>query len=119
MKRVHRILCSFVVLLAIVLMVALSFLPGAAPTEHYHFDKIVHFSAFFGLTLSILFFVRHRLLALYVTVFMLITGGMIELLQQYVPKRSGTWGDFAADAAGVMLAALVVRLYHKKKGANK
>ncbi|MGX8682206.1 MAG: VanZ family protein [Bacteroidales bacterium] len=41
----------------------------------------------------------------------LIYGGMVELLQEYCTShRGGEWLDFAANSAGVILVAIVVKI---------
>ncbi len=96
-------------------MVALSLVSSAAPPQKYHIDKIMHASAFFGLTAGVLYFINRLSLSVFVASFMLFIGGAIEVLQHYVPRRSGTWGDMAADALGIFLAFILARLYHSRK----
>ena len=37
-------------------------------------------------------------------------GGLIELLQRYVPNRTAEWGDLGADAIGIAIGVLVASL---------
>ena len=99
-------------------MVILSLLPAFATTQHHHFDKFLHAGAFFGLTASILFFIKRLSLNIWIAAFMTFIGAMIELMQHYVPGRSGTLGDMAADMVGILLAFFIARLYHSKKNKN-
>jgi VanZ family protein len=34
-------------------------------------------------------------------------GGLIEVLQLFVPNRDGEWGDWLADAVGIGIGALL------------
>lgn len=77
-------------------------------------DKWTHV-AMYGVTCSVIwleYLLRHRRISprrLFAFAFAapIIMGGVIELLQAYCTggRRSGEWLDFAADAAGVILAA--------------
>lgn len=84
------------------------------------YDKWVHF-LMYG-TLSLIAWVegrRHsapgaeRSVAVVAIVVPVAFGGLMELAQAYLTtSRSGDWLDFAANATGVLLAALLVGLYH-------
>ncbi len=77
-------------------------------------DKWTHV-AMYGVTCGVIwleYLLRHRRISprrLFAFAFAapIIMGGVIELLQAYCTggRRSGEWLDFAADAAGVTLAA--------------
>lgn len=77
-------------------------------------DKWTHV-AMYGVTCGVIwleYLLRHRRISprrLFAFAFAapIIMGGVIELLQAYCTggRRSGEWLDFAADAAGVILAA--------------
>jgi len=43
----------------------------------------------------------------------LLIGGMDELHQTFLPGRSASWADLAADAAGGLLGAAVLALLHR------
>ena len=74
-----------------------------------HQDKWAHFIAFLALA-----FLCHNAfndkmmlkiigLALY--------GGLVELIQDKLPHRTGSWLDLAADIAGVMAFYLLLKIY--------
>lgn len=74
-----------------------------------------------ALEFALLFLLLHSLLARYdrkaprrnlvlAVVLCLIFAMTDEYHQTFVPGRGGTWSDVAIDSAGVVLAALVVRL---------
>lgn len=77
-------------------------------------DKWTHV-AMYGVTCGVIwleYLLRHRRISLrrlfaFAFAAPIIMGGVIELLQAYCTsgRRSGEWLDFAADAAGVILAA--------------
>ena len=71
-------------------------------------DKLNHMLAFTALAcsgcLSYPFSGRRRTLMLFG---LLIFGGLIELLQLFVPGRSSEWGDLLADSIGIACGALI------------
>lgn len=81
-----------------------------------HTDKIVHAIMFGALYVCAwLDLWRGRRPALsrswLLTVPVIATGGLVELLQQAMAMgRGGSWGDFAADIAGTLAALLLTRL---------
>lgn len=118
--------------LLIILAVAyLSFFrpPSTDLNEIPNLDKVVHFCMYFGLSVVLWFeFLRgHRQKRVpvwhaFVGAFLcpLLYGGFVEIVQEYgTDYRSGDWLDFAADAAGVVVASLlsyyVLRRYLWKK----
>jgi VanZ family protein len=76
-------------------------------------DKLDHFTAYFGLTLlsSLAWGLRRSLLLVFLA--MVALGGALELIQMLV-GRDGEWGDFLANdlgaAAGLGLAALYLAM---------
>ena len=74
-------------------------------------DKANHAAAFAALTLSGCFgFPGSRRVVLAVLIALLAFGGLIEILQAYVPGRDSDWADLLADAVGI-LGGLVLALY--------
>lgn len=82
-------------------------------------DKIVHAVMFGALTLAILYDIKSILRQIprpsiisLATVISIATGGLVELLQSWMTLgRSAEWLDFAADAAGALIAACCFRLW--------
>jgi VanZ family protein len=77
-------------------------------------DKVAHLIAFTALTFSgYLGFPASRGTRTALTLALLAYGGLIEVLQLFVPGRTAEWGDLLADgigiAVGVGLAAFVIR----------
>ncbi len=65
-----------------------------------HLDKLGHFIIFFGLTALL---IKADLMPhIGVVLISLLYGGGIELVQDTLAHRQGSWGDFIADACGVM-----------------
>ena len=48
----------------------------------------------------------------------LLVGGMDELHQMFLPGRSASWADLAADAAGGLLGAAALALLHRLWGGR-
>jgi len=93
--------------LLLVLTGAVCFLaltPSPSKQVDLGWDKLNHAAAFAALSLSGCFgFPGSRRAVLGVTLALLGLGGLIEILQLFVPGRSSEWGDLAADALGIAL----------------
>ncbi len=93
------------------LLVAVSYLaltPVPPQAIDLGWDKLNHLAAFgalaFSASLSVPASRRTRVLLL----FMLFGyGGLIEVLQQFVPGRACEWGDVFADSVGIVLGAVL------------
>jgi VanZ family protein len=109
----------------------LSFAPPSTfkgvPTFQYN-DKIVHFLLYAGLTMiiifeyyqSVKFNVKRLVFGILCVVFPIILGGLIEILQEnFFKPRTGTWGDWAADIAGVLMGWLIMYLLKSKLPRKK
>ena len=105
-----------VVLLVLIGVVCwLTLTPKPPPAIDFGWDKLNHVMGFMALgffaCLSYPDSARRRIVALGA---MVVLGGVIEILQLYVPGRSSEWGDLLADAigvgAGAIVAALLLRL---------
>jgi VanZ family protein len=80
-------------------------LPG--PLE---WDKLEHFTAYFGLTLlASLGWGLRRSLA-WILLGLVALGGVLEILQNMV-GRDGEWGDFAANDLGALAGLAVAVVY--------
>ena len=98
-------------LLTVLLIVAVSYLaltPTPPPSVDFGWDKLNHALAFTALACSA--YLGHpasrraRLLWLCV---LLAFGGLIEVLQSFVPDRSAQWGDLLSDAVGIVCGAVL------------
>ncbi len=94
-------------LLSVVFIIAGSLLPNLPPTEKYNLDKFIHGGAYAALAFLSCFFISSRKNGLLFLVIIIAIGGGIEILQNFLPGRSGTIGDFIADSLGVLLGALI------------
>jgi VanZ family protein len=85
-------------------------------SELWSFDKIIHMIGFGGLTALIWLHLKRigstgRPLDIWTLVWGIGAGALIEILQYLMPlNRSAEWGDLFADAAGSILAVLILRL---------
>jgi VanZ family protein len=96
------------VLTAVVLYLAL--MPSPPQQIDLGWDKLNHATAFAALTISGCFgFPGSRRMVLLLLLAVLALGGLIEVLQAYVPGRSSDWFDLLADSVG-MLCGVVVAL---------
>lgn len=98
------------VLLALLmgLVCALAVTPAPPPDLHLGWDKLNHTVAFAALGFcAALGWPAPRWARLAVLAALLAFGGMIELVQHFVPNRSAEWGDLLADAIGIGLGVLL------------
>lgn len=94
-------------------------------------DKWTHAALYFSL--GIVYWTEHyhsrstlggMRLFIVAVILPVLTGGFIELMQEYLTDcRSGEWLDFAADTVGVLFGAVVGRfvmgsLFRKVRGKN-
>jgi len=101
------------------MVLVLSVVPASGPKTDLPLDKIVHF-VLYGLTSILLFrhFMRKtdRRKAFYKAVVLAsIYGAAMEVVQYFLPYRSFSLGDMAANAAGAFLACLVYIKVRQKK----
>lgn len=95
------------------MVLVISVIPASGPETDLPLDKIVHF-VLYGLTSILLFryFIRntssrkafYRAVALAV-----IYGAVMEVVQYFLPYRSFSLGDIAANSAGAFLACLMYK----------
>jgi VanZ family protein len=70
-------------------------------------DKLLHFGAYGALTVLALRMAPDGAAALLAATALLLAGWLIELLQSRVPGRKFCWRDIGANAAGIVVAALL------------
>ena len=95
------------------LVLTLSVMPVSGPKTELPVDKIVHF-ILYGLTSILLFrfFISktNSRRALFKAVAIAsIYGAAMEVVQYFLPYRSFSLGDMAANAAGAVLACLIYK----------
>ena len=107
---------SDVCILLIWILSLVPFFPETPLDDVKFIDKWVHIVMYGGtfLVLWIEYTIKHnrpdyKKLFVWGWLMPIVMGGVIELLQEYCTggHRSGDWLDFAADATGVTLAALI------------
>lgn len=95
----------------IVIVAYLAFTPEPPPSLDLGWDKLNHSSAFVALAIAACFSfpdsVRHQVVGLSG---MLAYGGMIEIVQLYIPGRTGEWADLLADSLGIGIGAAMAML---------
>ena len=111
--KVPRWVCSAVVIAAVLY---LTLVPSPLPENDIplweHTDKVVHAIMMLGIWWAVaLDWGRGQTIgwrrSVWLTVAVIALGGIIELLQGSMGLgRGASWGDFAADAAGAIIAAL-------------
>lgn len=100
----------FLIIWLITIFIA-SVISISVPKTVHNADKVVHF-VLYGLTS--IFFYRYFIKASSINKSILLSilcasayGGALELLQHFLPRRTFSFGDMAANAAGAVLGCLV------------
>lgn len=83
-----------------------------SPIQVSQIDKAYHFIAFSGFAFSLEMAYR-KLGILKTVVFSSMVGILIEVIQYFIPNRGFSFGDMAADFAGVVFGVLVARVLLK------
>ena len=78
-----------------------------------HIDKMGHFGSFF--ILSALTHLAFRPKWLYLLLGLIGYAGLIEVVQSYLPYRSASWADLAADILGIVVFYLLLLGYRKQR----
>ena len=90
--------------LFLILVTIGSLLPQAdSSAMHKGGDKVIHFLAYFALALYPAAGLKTLPKALSMALGMIVCGFLLELGQMALPSRLFSWGDMAANAAGVFL----------------
>jgi uncharacterized protein YfiM (DUF2279 family) len=110
LQRTVRILAA----LTVAMSAAVLYVGGAQPVAVGLFpapwDKLAHLLTFavVGMAAGLAGGMRGWRMALCCVAGALLVGGMDELHQMFLPGRSASWADLAADAAGGLLGAAVL-----------
>lgn len=95
-------------LLLIVVVSYLALTPEPPASITLGWDKLNHLAAFTALAFSAyLSFRASRVTLLILLIGLLAFGGLIEILQLFVPGRSSEWGDLLADSIGIACGAFI------------
>jgi VanZ family protein len=104
--------------LLVVVVAVLALSPNPAQGPQLGWDKLNHALAFAAMAFCAVMGRRggsRRQLAT-VLVALLAYGGLIELLQLFVPGREAEWGDWLADAVGIAIGALLAAAWQHGRG---
>ena len=108
-KRSH-----FFQFLLLVTLLIISYLVFSRPSYNQsipHIDKIGHLGSFF--LLSALAHLAFKPKWFYLFFGLIAYAGLIEIVQSYLPYRSASWADFAADIFGIVMFYLLLFGYKK------
>ncbi len=97
----------------------LAFTPEPPPSADMGWDKLNHSSAFAAMAFAACFsFPRSLRRQCTGLAGMLAYGGLIEIVQLFIPGRTGEWADLLADAlgigAGAAIALVILRWFAAK-----
>ena len=105
--------CRWAFAVCLVVVIALALAPPQVPTPTTGWDKANHALTFAALAL--LGFASYPQRKSAVLAALLAYGGGIELLQGLTDYRTAEWLDWAADAVGLALGAVLMRLSPRRR----
>ncbi|QYJ77267.1 VanZ family protein [Shewanella sp. FJAT-52076] len=113
----RQFLFKIILVIALCITSYLVFSKPSYPQSIPHLDKVGHFGTFFGLAwlTQLAFRPRWYIMLLALAAY----AGLIEVIQSRLPYRSASWGDIAADLAGVAAFFLTAWLYSKYRRASR
>lgn len=97
-------------------VVVLALIPAAQPSSEGGFDHYVHATVFGGLT--IVTFLAFPILWIDALIAFTVSV-LIEAAQLFVPHRSGSLDDIAANAIGVAIAVFLIFLWTRLRSSEK
>ncbi len=90
-----------------------SLIPHGMRIPGYHGpSKLVHFVAYFIVSISAAFIVNSRTELIIYLVCIVIISGLIEIAQYYIPGRYASVTDFIVNILGVTTAGVIIMLWH-------
>lgn len=110
--------------LALAMSAAVLYVGGAQPVAVGLFpapwDKLAHLLTFavVGMAAGLAGGMRGWRMVMCCLAGALLVGGMDEIHQIFLPGRSASWADLAADAAGGLLGAAVLAVLHRLSGGH-
>lgn len=113
-KIVLTIICA--IYLVILLIGAFTAIPGSASDSLPGADKGLHFVGFFVLTILLIFTFRNytdKRVYLKSLAAAIAVGIIIEAVQLFIPARTFSWLDIAADLGGIFLGMVLAWTFSK------
>ncbi len=90
-----------------------SLIPHGVRIPGYHGpSKLVHFVAYFIVSVSAAFIVNSNIELTIYLVCIVIISGLIEVAQFYIPGRYASFTDFIVNILGVISAGIIIMLWH-------
>lgn len=96
--------------IALLIVVYLSLKPGIPGAIYDGLDKWRHIAAYATLGISGTLAFSARRYFWHLLIGLTLYGAALELAQTFVANRTGSWPDFAANVAGVVIGVIVMRL---------
>jgi len=106
MKILLKYLPIISLIFVLVTIAVLSLLPPESGLELKK-DKLGHLIAYLTLSANAQFFSRNKKDMLFVFIGVCTYGGVLEMLQGFVPGRQPSWMDMAANTSGAFLGLIL------------
>ena len=110
--------CIFIVDWCLLTYLALALAPSPGHSGIPHFDKLLHFIAYFQLSALAFLLMPNQKLFLRLCALIIVYGAVIEFLQSFVPGREMSVLDFVANTIGVIFLVWLCKIYLAKKAAG-
>ena len=101
-----KIFISFWILVLSLIVIG-SILPHFAPTEKYHFDKFVHFVAYFIMSFLPVIFLKRKDLLFLSLILLTFISIITEIIQNNIPGRMGSIDDVLTNIIGITMGFLI------------
>jgi len=103
--------------LAITCILTAALIPGPVPGTESINDKLLHGFAFF--VLSLLGSIAYKNSILFLVLYLVVYGFLIELIQYFLPYRTFALSDLLADITGIILFFLIKKIFYKSSFINR
>lgn len=119
LQHIKNLLEHNATLIAIIITITIAFLSlktlnFESPINITFFDKILHFCAYFVLTLTWFFSQRLKNNKLLILILLFTYGIILELFQGwFAPNRTKDYYDVLANGSGIIIAAILFKYLYK------
>lgn len=102
----------------ILAMVFMSLQSNFTPPGKYNLDKILHFLAYAAASVMPVLLFKYRAKIIATEIVIIIIAAATEISQHYISGRTASYGDFAANMAGVFagiaVGFVILRIFTKR-----
>ena len=113
MKNIKAWTLTWLVMLTA--FITLSLMPRISLPNSYNLDKIAHFSGCLVLATTSFYLLKLKKRVVIAIILLAIISIVTELIQIYVPGRTASYADAAANFSGIVVGSIIGLLFLKLK----